>query len=199
MSVEDISLFLGPIIAVVLTSGVVAAAVTFYQNRWLENRRSKEAERTRLRLSFAEAFAAYTDYKEFPYIIRRRRSDQSAGERARLSAELTAIQSRIRYYRAWTYFESPSVGQAYAVLITQMRKVVGSAVHDAWEHPATRADSEMSISLETVDLRNLNVEEDQYIACVTARLDKLTPKRPKGNDYSRGVKARQFVLRKGVD
>jgi hypothetical protein len=176
MKIEDVVAFLGPIVGIVLTSGVVAAVVTFFQNRWLENRRGQEAERTRLRQSFAEAFAAYADYKEFPYAIRRRRNNQEAEERARLSAELNTIQSRLSYYRAWTQFESPGVGAAYASLLAEMRKVAGGAMHDAWEQPPSQNDEEMNIPIEKVDLRALTVHEDNYIAAVTTRLDALTPR-----------------------
>jgi hypothetical protein len=174
--IQDITTFLTPIAGIILTSGVVAAFVTFSQNRWLENRRAQEAERSRLRQSFAEAFAAYADYKEFPYAIRRRRIDQEAEERARLSAELNTIQSRLSYYRAWTQFESPAVGTAYANLLAEMRKVAGRAMHDAWGDAPSQNDVEMNIPLEKVDLRTLKTEEDKYIAAVATRLDALTPR-----------------------
>jgi hypothetical protein len=167
---------LGPITGIILTSGVVAAVVTFFQNRWLENRRGREAERTRLRQSFAEAFAAYADYKEFPYAVRRRQGDHAADERARLAAELNAIQSRLSYYRAWTQFESPAVGAAYSNLLARMRIVAGSAMHDAWEESPSENDEEMNIPLEKVDLRSLKEDEDEYITVVTIRLDALTPR-----------------------
>lgn len=177
MTMDAVATFLGPILTVILTSGVVAALVTFFQNRWLENRRAKEAERTRLRQSFAEAFAAYAAYKEFPYAIRRRRNDQEAEERARLSAELNTIQSKLSYYRAWTQFESPAVGKAYADLLSEMRKTAGGAMHEAWKQPPSQNDQEMNIPVEKVDLRPLNPYEDTYIAAVTQRLDELTPAR----------------------
>ena len=121
MTFEEILVFITAAAPVILTIGVVAALVTVVQNRWLEHRRAQEAERTRLRQSFAEAFTAYAAYKEFPYTIRRRRVDQQSDERARLSTELSTIQSKLSYYRAWTQFESPSVGKAYENLLTEMR------------------------------------------------------------------------------
>ncbi len=176
MTLQSVATFLAPIAVVILTSSVVAALVTFFQNRWLENRRSREAERARLRQSFAEAFAAYADYKEFPYAIRRRRGDQEREERTRLSAELSAIQSRLSYYRAWTQFESRAVGNAYANLLEEMRKVAGAAMSEAWKQPPVQDDQEMNIPVEAVDLRGLGPEEDKYIQAVTARLDELTPR-----------------------
>jgi hypothetical protein len=177
MTVEEILGFFAVAVPVILTSGVVAAIVTVTQNRWLEHRRAQEAERTRLRQSFAEAFTAYASYKEFPYAIRRRRIDQEADERARLSAELSAIQGKLSYYRAWTQFESPSVGEAYAALLTEMRRIAGGAMRDAWAQPPSQNDQEMNIPIETIDLRALTAEEDKFIKAVAARLDKLTPRR----------------------
>lgn len=177
MTFEELGASLAPLITVILTSGVVAAIVTSLQSRWLENRRAQEAERSRLRQSFAEAFAAYADYKEFPYVIRRRRVDQPEDERARLSTELNAIQSRLSYFRAWTQFESPAVGSAYANLLLEMRNVAGGAIRSAWEQPALQRDPEMNISREKVDLRELTSEEDRYIEAVSTRLDELTPRR----------------------
>ena len=177
MTIDEILGFILGAAPVVLTSGVVAAVVTVTQNRWLEHRRAQEAERTRLRQSFAEAFTAYAAYKEFPYAIRRRRVDQQADERARLSAELGAIQSKLSYYRAWTQFESPSVGEAYAKLLTEMRKIAGGAMREAWNQPPSQNDQEMNIPVETIDLRTLAAEEDKFIKAVAARLDTLTPRR----------------------
>jgi hypothetical protein len=177
MTIETVAVFLGPMIGIILTSGVVAAIVTLFQGRWLENRRAQEAERTRLRQSFAEAFEVYATYKEFPYAIRRRRGDQEAQERARLSDELNTIQGKLSYYRAWTQFESPAVGMAYANLLSEMRKVAGGAMHDAWAQPPCQNDEEMNISTDKIDLRSLKREEDKYIAAVASRLDALTPRR----------------------
>jgi leucyl-tRNA synthetase len=179
MTIHSLEAMLASITGVILTSGVVAAAVTFLQNRWLENRRSDEAERTRLRQSFAEAFAAYADYKEFPYAIRRRTGDKPAEERARLNSELRALQSKLSYYRAWTKFESRQVGEAYASLLQTMRTIAGTAIHEAWNALPSQDDAAMNIPVEQIDLRMLEHEEDKYIAAVTSRLDVLAPRRLK--------------------
>jgi hypothetical protein len=49
VTIEQVGALIGTAGGIILTSGVVAAVVTFFQNRWLEKRRSQEAERTRLR------------------------------------------------------------------------------------------------------------------------------------------------------
>lgn len=163
-------------VEVVLTSAVVAALVAFLQNLWVERHKTREAERNRLRQSFAQAFAAYSEYKELPYAIRRRRPDGDVEERARLSAEIQALQSKLSYYLAWTQFESPTVGAAYRELLQKMRQVAGASIREAWEQSPAGTDAEMNISIDTVDLRPLGSEEDRYISAVTARLDAITPR-----------------------
>ncbi|WP_145883782.1 hypothetical protein [Streptomyces sp. BK340] len=52
-----------------------------------------------------------------PYAIRRRRADQLAEERIRLSETLREIQSDLAYHQAWTLLESPAVGAAFQNLV----------------------------------------------------------------------------------
>ncbi len=160
---------------VILTSAVVSAFVAFAQNLWLEHRRTRDSERARLRQSFAEAFAVYSDYIEFPYAIRRRRFDQPDEERARLANQLQAIQSKLSYYRVWTLFESPEVGAAYAKLLEAMRREAGKAMQEAWIASSCKSDGEMNISGELIDLRALRSHEDHFVAAVEKRLNELAP------------------------
>lgn len=165
----------GPIAAAILSGGIASALVTFLQNRWLEKRRAQDAERSRLRQSFAEAFEAYADYKEFPYLVRRRRGDQQAEERARLTKELNAVQSRLSYFRAWTGLESPSVGHAYSALLNEMRSIAGTGIKAAWNDEPTDSDAGMVIPRKVIDLSSLVPFEDAYMQAAAARLKKLTP------------------------
>lgn len=177
MDTIDWGALVGPIIAAVLSGGLISALVTFVQNRWLEKKRADEAERDRLRKAFAEAFAVYADYKEFPYLIRRRRADCPEAERARLTSQLNSVQSKLSYYRAWTAFESPTVGDAYCALLGEMRKLVGGAMHQAWQDAPAQEDRDMNISRTVIDLQALIPLEDAFIAAVSARMRTLTPRR----------------------
>ena len=134
-----------------------------------------EEERARIRNTFAAASEAYTAYKEFPYAIRRRRADDPEGERVRLSESLRAVQEKLSYYLAWTEAESAEVGQQYARLVAEARRVAGRAMHDAWNAPPRASDPEMNIPPEVVNLSQLEAAEAQYMQTVRDHLASLTP------------------------
>src|SRR5690348_7069128 len=94
---------LGPAVVAALVAGFVALA-TFA----LTGRRQRL---DRQRHVFAEANAACYDYREFAYIVRRRRADD--GERVRISNDLSAVQARLNRHAAELRVEAPEVGAAY--------------------------------------------------------------------------------------
>src|ERR1700730_4634490 len=58
---------------------------------------------------FSKAFAAVASYREFPYVVRRRRSgssDTETDERVRISEDLRRVQQELSYYSAWMATES---------------------------------------------------------------------------------------------
>jgi len=145
-------------------------------NVWMARRRSREEERARIPANtFAAAFEAYTAYKEFPYAIRRRRPDEPEGERIRLSEALRAVQEKVDYYLAWTQAESADVGEQYAKLISEARRVAGRAMHDAWNDPPRATDPEMNIPPELVDLSQFAAAEAEFMQAVRQHLSSLTP------------------------
>ncbi len=73
---------------VFVSGAVIAAVVGAVINVALARYKDRAEERARLRTTFAEAFETAMQYKEFPYAIRRRRADQPAAERVRLSEEM---------------------------------------------------------------------------------------------------------------
>jgi hypothetical protein len=152
----------GLAIAALLSGAVIAAVVGAIVNTLLARRKSLEEERARVRTTFAEAFEAVSAYKEFPYAIRRRRSDEPAQERIRLSEELRQVQTRLTYYVAWTKAESATVGNAYEALVKQLRAVAGTACHDAWLAPAAEEDADMNFAKGIVDLSSLTSYEQAY-------------------------------------
>jgi hypothetical protein len=161
----------GAIISGAFLAAMLAAAV----NIWMARRRSREDERARVRDTFAAAFEAYTAYKEFPYAIRRRRADTPEAERIRLSEALRAVQEKLSYYVAWTEGESVAVGEKYAKLIAEARRVAGRAMHDAWNDPPRATDVEMNIPPEVIDLSQLKAPETEYMQAVRQHLSNLTP------------------------
>jgi hypothetical protein len=160
--------------AAVLSAAVIAALITAAINLWLARRKSREEERARIRNALAEAFQAYASYKEFPYAVRRRRHDQPAEERIRLSEALREVQARLTYFEAWTKTENPDMGAAYGALVAELRRVAGGAIRQAWLDPPCADDAGMNISPELVDLSTLIPLEGAYLAAATRHLTNLS-------------------------
>ncbi|WP_439381601.1 hypothetical protein [Amycolatopsis lexingtonensis] len=163
------------LVAAVLSGAFLAALITAVITIWLARRKTREEERNRLRAAFAEAFAAYQAYKEFPYAIRRRRVDVPGEERVRLSEALRSVQADLAYHAAWIVIESEQVGKAFTELITQVCATAGTAMHEAWNAPANKTDSAMNIPPSLVDLGELTDHETVYIDAVRAHLRGLAP------------------------
>jgi hypothetical protein len=157
------------ILGLLLSGAFVAALVNIALNR----RKSLEDERARVRTTCAEAFQTVAEYKEFPYAIRRRNKDVPAGERVRLSEELRRIQARLSYYTAWMRAEDPRLAAAYDDLVTNLRRLAGTACSDAWLAEAVDADADMNVAASLVDLAGLTPFEDAFIAAVKTHLDGL--------------------------
>ena len=144
---------------------VVAAAMTgafsiliFAVTSW----RNGERERLgRSRQVFSEAYLAIQEYKEFPYVVRRRRKETPGEERVRISSELRRIQSDLAFYSAWLRTESPHVHRSYSELLEQVRSLAGMAMHDAWLEPAIEDDSEMNMP--DLGLSDLSTYESAYL------------------------------------
>ncbi len=128
-----------------------------FANLW-NGRRTRLA---RSRDEFAKAFVAIQEYKEFPYVIRRRAKQTPEEERVRVSTEPRKIQSEVAYYSAWLRTESPYVNESYVELLSRVREIAGRAMHDAWLEPAVEADSGMNMP----DLGNsgLTPSENAYM------------------------------------
>lgn len=159
----------------VLSGAFLAAITTAVITMWSARRKGREEERNRVRTTFAEAFAAYSSYKEFPYAIRRRRADAPGEERVRLSEELREVQANLAYHVAWTSVELEVVGAAYANLVREMRRVVGAAMHDAWKAQPNDSDEGMNIPLSVIDLSALSEYETAYLDAVRDYLIALAP------------------------
>lgn len=101
VAVEDPNPWIGPAIVAAVVSGVVALVTV----AWNARRDRKD----RHRQLFADAFAACQAYREFAYMIRRRRSDdQAADDRSRLTSELSGVQRRLNEHRARFRVEAPA-------------------------------------------------------------------------------------------
>ena len=155
----------GPVIALVVGGAIslILLAITNWQT----------GERERLargREVFSKAYAAVQEYKEFPYVIRRRGKDAPEEERVRISSELRRVQTDLAFYSAWLRTESPHVHRSFTELVRQLRCVAGTAMHEAWLEPAIEDDSKMNMP--DLGLSALTVYESVYLEEVVDHLSR---------------------------
>ena len=128
-------------------------------------------QRNRRRDTYASAFSAVTAYKEFPYVVRRRRGGTpkvAADERVRISEDLRKVQEQLAYYGAWMKTESPAVAAAYDTLVADTRRIAGGQIHDAWMTAPMSTDDGMNMP--DLGLAALKPSEDAYLAAVAHHL-----------------------------
>ena len=150
---------------VTLPWAIVGAAVTaavsiliFVATNWLNGVRDRH---NRSREVFSRAFASIQEYKEYPYVIRRRRTASPEEERIRISSELQRVQSDLAFYSAWLQTESPHVHRKFAGLLTQVRSVTGGAMREAWLEAVPNDDSVMNMP--DLGYAALKPLEDEYL------------------------------------
>ena len=96
-----------PIIVAAITGAVSLLALSI--NAWLTGHRDRANRRREL---LSKAFTSVIAYREFPYVVRRRRSSSPEDERIRISTELRKVQEDIAYYSSWLATESRHVGES---------------------------------------------------------------------------------------
>jgi hypothetical protein len=148
-----------PFLAALVAAAVSVTLALFAR---LHERRASQAD------VFAAAFAAYTDYREFPYVVRRRAGDDAPGERRRISEAMRDVQSRINYHLAWTRVQDRRVGREYAALVGAVRRTAGKTIAAQWQRLPISSDAEMNVP--DIDLSELQAYEDDYLAAVEAHL-----------------------------
>jgi len=152
--------WIGPVIVAAIVSGVVALAQI-----WLNARREA---RDRQRKLFDAAFEVCMAYRELPYMVRRRRADQPAEERIRLSTVISETQRRLNHHQAVLRVEAPRVAQHYGELVAATRMIAGIEISRAWDLDPSDSDADMHIR--DIDLSALAPYEDAYL---TAAADHL--------------------------
>ena len=129
-----------PVIGAAVTGAV--SILIFVVTNWRNAGRERLA---RSRDVFSKAYVAVQEYKEFPYVIRRRRTEAPGEERVRISSELRRVQSDLAFYSAWLRTESRHVHRSFAELLEQVRLVAGAAMREAWLEPPVEEDSGMNM------------------------------------------------------
>lgn len=131
------------------------------------------ARRDRWRDEFARALSATVAYREFPYAVRRRRHDDPAAERVRLSESLREVQQSLAYHSALIRTESAHVGASYDRLVRRTREVIGPQIRDAWQAPPASNDADMNISI--VTMNEIVAVEQEFVAAVRDHLRPMLP------------------------
>jgi hypothetical protein len=120
---------------------------------------------------FSKAFAAVASYREFPYVVRRRRSgssDTETDERVRISEDLRRVQQELSYYSAWMATESQGMAVAYGRLVEETRRVAGRQIHEAWLQPP--ATDDQSMNMPDLGLAAQGPAEQNYLAAAARHL-----------------------------
>ena len=152
-----------PVVGAIIT-GTVAISLFVITNWW-----KGERERlTRSREVLSKAYAAVQEYKEFPFVIRRRRTSEPEEERIRISSELRRVQYDLAFFSAWLMTESTHVHRSFSELLEMLRSVAGTAMHEAWLAPGAESDSEINIP--DMDLSALISYESSYLQEVVDHL-----------------------------
>lgn len=160
---SDVSWWTSAVIAALVSGGV--AITTFLLAAWRQRV-------DRQRQLFGDAFAAYAEYREFPFIVWRRNPEEPTAERVRISGRLSDVQARLTEYSARLRVEAPRVAKAWSNLIVETRQIAGGAIRDAWDQPPAAADHEMHAP--HIDMARLQPAEDIYLWAVADRLS-VTP------------------------
>lgn len=126
----------------------------------------------RQRQVFAEAFQAVMEYREYPYIVRRRTLDDPARERRRISTALSDVQVRLNAYQARLRIEDPFVGERYAGLVAETRRVAGGMIKQAWNEPPADDDAAIHAPA-SFDFSPLVPADDAYLQAVKDHLSLL--------------------------
>lgn len=153
-------------VAVAIAAVAAAVSLTTFA---LAGRR---ARLDRQRQVFAEAFQAAMEYREYPHIVRRRSSDDPAGERRRISSALSDVQARLNAYQARLRIEDPFVGKRYGELVAETRRVAGGMIKQAWNEPPADDDAAIHAPA-SFDFSPLAPSDDAYLQAVKDHLSLL--------------------------
>lgn len=124
---------------------------------------SAQERRDRHREHFSRALQTVSQYEEFPFVVRRRRASDPEGERIRISTELRSVQAELTYHCAWLMTESLEVGATYEELVRELRRIMGTEIHEAWLNPPVSDDAGMNIADIAPKLGELRPLKERYL------------------------------------
>lgn len=151
--------WVAPAVVASLITAVVAVATLIVNGR--------RARTDRHRNVFADAFGDIAAYREFVYIVRRRRHDEPEAERIRISTELSEVQRRLNHHRAVLTVEAPRVAKAFTALLATTRQIAGAAIREGWNKPPITTDADVHVD---VDLSQMTPAEDAFLSAASDHL-----------------------------
>jgi hypothetical protein len=150
------SSWVGPAVVAALVASAVSLTTFALAGR--------RARLDRQRQLFAEAFEAIVEYREYPYIVRRRSSEAAAQERQRISSDLSRVQARLNSFQARLQVEAPYVGERYEELVKKTRQIAGAMIKAAWDNPPVAKDAEMHAP--PYDFSEIETYEETFLLAV---------------------------------
>lgn len=128
---------------------------------------SAAERRLRKRETFARAVGALVEYREFPYVIRRRGSADPEAERLRISAAVSSVQRELAEAQVWIRAEASAVADAFDTAVDDHRRIAGRLMHEAWETKPIVKDDGMNIAEIHEELRPLRAYDQQLAEAIT--------------------------------
>jgi hypothetical protein len=154
------SAWVTPTIVISIVALAVSLATFFLSGR--------RARLDHQRQVFADAFEAVMEYREYPYIVRRRSPDEPAKERQRIAGDLSRVQAKLNAFQARLLVEDRYVGERYAALVKKTRQIVGAMIKAGWDNEPVSADAEMHAP--KYDFSELEPLDEQYLEAVADHL-----------------------------
>lgn len=127
------------LVGVIAVAGALISAALSYHLNQRATRRERQAN------VFAEALTVIEEYVELPYRIRRRPG--TPGARHELTEQISQIQSRIAFHRAWLGIEAPVVARSYENLVRAAKTQAGQQMKQAWQEPVMTKDDQVSLGI----------------------------------------------------
>jgi hypothetical protein len=154
------SAWVAPTIVISIVALGVSLATFFLAGRRVRLDRQRQV--------FADAFEAVAEYREYPYIVRRRSPDEPAKERQRIAGELSRVQAKLNAFKARLLVEDRYVGEHYAALVKQTRQIVGAMIKAGWDNEPVSADGEMHAP--KYDFSELEPLDERYLQTIADHL-----------------------------
>jgi hypothetical protein len=146
---------------VLSTLALVVSVATFF----VAGRRSRVDRQRRV---FDDAFAAVMEYREYPFIVRRRNPDEASKERQRISTALSDLQAKLNGFKGMLKVEDPYVGERYTEMVEATRRVAGAFIKEAWNTDPVGEDS--LVHNPSWDFSQLDAYDAAYLRAVADHL-----------------------------